>query len=268
MIDTAVSLPKVLTIAGSDSGGAAGLQADLRTFAVLKVYGLCAITAVTAQDSLSVQQVQFLPPAFVAAQITAVLTDYGAGAVKTGFIGRAELVESIAQTVGNYPQMPLVVDPVLVNHRGQAMFAGSVRDAYVRHLLPLATLVTPNLAETAVLLQCPPIPPTELQAIARHAHQLRQFGPRNVLIKGGRDDAGAVDLLLAGDEVIYLHGALLQTAHTHGSGDTLSAAVAAFLAQGADVETAVSQAHTFTAKAIRQGAAYQLGAGHGPVIQW
>ncbi len=268
MKDTAVSLPKVLTIAGSDSGGAAGLQADLRTFAALKVYGMCAITAVTAQNSISVQEVQFLPPAFVAAQITAVLTDYGAGAAKTGFIGREALVVSTARTLAQYPQMPLVVDPVLVNHRGQAMFATSVRDAYVRHLLPLATLITPNLAETAVLLQCPPISPTDLHAIARHARQLRQLGPGNVLIKGGRDDAGMVDILLAGERIIYLHSARVQTAHTHGSGDTLSAAVAAFLAQGADVETAVSQAHTFTTKAIQQGAAYQLGAGHGPVIQW
>lgn len=268
MNDTAVSLPKVLTIAGSDSGGAAGLQADLRTFAALKIYGLCAITAVTAQNSVSVQQAHFLPPEFVAVQITAVLADYGAGAAKTGFIGRAALVESIAHTLAGYPRMPLVVDPVMVNHRGQAMFADSVRDAYVRHLLPLATLITPNLAETAVLLQCPPTPSTDLQAIARHARQLCQLGPKNVLIKGGHDDAGMVDILLAGDQIVYLRSPLVQTAHTHGSGDTLSAAAAAFLAQGADVETAVFQAHTFTAKAIRQGAAYQLGAGHGPVIQW
>jgi hydroxymethylpyrimidine/phosphomethylpyrimidine kinase len=147
----------LLTIAGSDSGGAAGLQADLKTWAALGVYGLSAITAVTAQNSVRVQQLHYLPPAMIAAQIDAVLSDYGAAAIKTGFLGRVEIIEVVAKRLrdwmgGGLPARPtLVIDPVLVNHRGEAMFAPEVAGAYREWLFPLADLVTPNRAEAALL---------------------------------------------------------------------------------------------------------------------
>lgn len=260
--------PNVLTIAGSDSGGAAGLQADVRTLAACGVYGLCAITAVTAQNSLGVQSVQFMPPDFVAAQMTAVLTDYGASAVKTGFLGQADLVTAVAATLDHHPIPHIVIDPVLVNHRGEAMFPDALCHQYRHLLLPRATLLTPNLAEAALLLETAVPDRHDLPALAQLARQLHQLGPRHVLLKGGRDGSEIVDIFYDGSDTHQLRSKGIDTANTHGAGDTLSAAAAAFLAQGDGMATAVAQAHTFTARAIARGAAWHLGAGHGPVVQW
>ena len=256
---------KVLTIAGSDSGGAAGLQADLKTFTRLGAYGMSVVTAVTAQNSLRVEAVHPLPIDFVLAQLQAVLSDYGVAAAKTGFIGRAELVEALARQLAHFRLQNLVVDPVLVNHQGHSMFPPAVTQAYAAHLLPLAELVTPNLEEAALFTgdSIPGVPEMTAAALAIHA-----LGPRWVLLKGGREGSKIVDILTDGRQTWTLSSAFLDTENTHGSGDTLSAAVCALLAQGRPMLDAVKSAHAFTAAAIQGAAGWQLGAGHGPINHW
>ncbi|MCA9955106.1 MAG: bifunctional hydroxymethylpyrimidine kinase/phosphomethylpyrimidine kinase, partial [Anaerolineales bacterium] len=172
---------KLLTIGGSDSGGAAGIQADLKTWTVLGGYGMSVLTAVTAQNSRTVQDVTWMTPQFVQSQLEAVLSDYGATAVKTGFLGRAELIIAISAMLQKYKPAHIVIDPVLVNHRGQSMFPDVVRQLYLAYLLPLADLVTPNLVETAVLLQTSTIDSDA--RLHRAATQLHALGAKNILIK-------------------------------------------------------------------------------------
>lgn len=261
--------PIVLTIAGTDSGGAAGLTADLRTFAALGVYGLCAITAVTAQDSERVTAVQFLPPDFVAVQMAVVLADYGATAVKTGFIGREETIEAVAAQLALYQPRWLVVDPILVNQHAQPMFSPDVVEAYRAYLLPLADLITPNWHEAALLTHSSlPNEANKLPWLAETGRALHALGPRHVLIKGLPLGSEVVDLLFDDKQEHIRRVPRLETANTHGSGDTLSAAAAAFLARGeAEVASAVAQAQQFTQQAIQRGAHWQMGVGHGPVWQ-
>ncbi len=300
----------LLTIAGSDSGGAAGLQADLKTWAALGAYGMSAITAVTAQNSVAVRGVHFLPPEFVAAQIDAVLSDYGAAAIKTGFLGRVDIIEAVAERLaywlggGLEPRPALVVDPVLVNHRGESMFGPEVADAYRRLLFPLADLVTPNAAEAAVLGSG-----GAGEQGSRGAEEKRGGGAEEkrgggaeekrgggaeekrgggagergsrgaeekgrlgyvpasrLLLKGWRRDGGeVVDLYWDGEQTRELSQPRLDTINTHGSGDTLSAAICAFRAQGHDWLEAVNMARAYTHAAIERGAAWRLGEGHGPL---
>lgn len=254
---------KLLTIGGSDSGGAAGIQADLKTWAMLGSYGMSVLTAVTAQNSLTVQDVTWMTPQFVQTQLDAVLSDYGAAAVKTGFLGRAELITAVSGALQKYKPAHIVIDPVLVNHRGQMMFPDIVRQLYLAYLVPLADLVTPNLVEAAVLLQTASI--DSYDRIQSAAEQLHTIGAKYVLIKGFRAGAELVDVLFDGRNFIALRQQRLATANTHGAGDTLSAAICAFLARGLEMETAVAQAQQFTHHAIRQAAHWQLGGGHGPL---
>lgn len=256
------SPPKLLTIAGSDSGGAAGLQADLRTWAVLGAYGICAITAVTAQNSLAVQAAQFMPPALIAAQLDAVLSDYGAAGAKTGFLGRVDVIETVATKLRQFAMPHVVIDPVLVNHRQESMFPQEVTQAYIEHLFPLAELVTPNLAEIGLIVGSDVQTWAEAETAVR---QLHDFGIKNVLLKRIPHQNKFIDLLFDGEQSIPLETAVLDTTNTHGSGDTLSAAACAFLARGDGIETAVRQAHTFTARAIQNAASWQFSAGHGPI---
>ncbi len=257
---------KVLTIGGSDSGGAAGIQADLRTWAVLGVYGMNVLTAVTAQNSVSVKKVQFMSPEFVANQLDAVLSDYGAKAVKTGFIGEPDLITTISAKLQQYQCENIVIDPVLVNQHGQPMFPETVRLLYLSYLLPLATMLTPNVAETAVLLNTSLPNSDDLPRLKKLAEQLHYLGAQHVLLTGARDGAEMVDIFFDGSRLRELRARRIETGNTHGSGDVLSAAVSAFLAQGHDVATAVAQAHHLTHRAIQHSAAWQLGAGHGPVF--
>ena len=252
----------VLTIAGSDSGGAAGLAADWKTFAALGAYGLGAITVVTAQNSVEVRQVQFMPSEMVVAQIEAVLADYGAAAIKTGFIGKAETIRAMADCLSRWPEIPLVVDPVLVNHKGQAMFPAEVMKAYQQHLFPLATLITPNRHEAALLTG---LPVTNREEMIAAAAQLHTFGPQHVLIKGLREGVTMVDGWWDGSQIVWLEGGRVETANTHGSGDTLSAAATVFLGQGLAMGEALWQAHGFVRGAIVAAADWHLGTGHGPV---
>jgi len=245
----------------------------LKTWTALGVYGMSVITAVTAQNSVGVDAVHYLPADFVRAQLDTVLSDYGAAAIKTGFIGRADLVEAIAHRITTYQQTNkptlspthLVIDPVLVNHRGQPMFALEVARAYLAHLLPLAELVTPNRHEAALLTNTSLPEPTPLAWLEAAARRLHQSGPRFVLVKGGRDGANLVDVLFDGATIYHLPTPWLDTANTHGSGDTLSAAICAYLAQGGEILAAVQKGQQYTAGAIRQAAHWQLGRGHGPV---
>jgi hydroxymethylpyrimidine/phosphomethylpyrimidine kinase len=256
---------KVLTIAGSDSGGAAGLQADLKTFAALGVYGMSVVTAVTAQNSVQVVGVETMTAEFVDLQIQSVLADYGATAVKTGFIGRVDLIKAIAAKLAQFQQPNAVIDPVLVNHRGVGMFSADVVRAYVDYLFPLSVLVTPNRQEADLLAGQPVEGPADMATAARSIHAL---GPQYVLITGGRSGDEAVDVLFDGHEALELRAPWIQGDNTHGSGDTLSAAVTAFLARGADMVEAVHQAHRFTSAAIQGAANWHLGRGHGPVNHW
>jgi hydroxymethylpyrimidine/phosphomethylpyrimidine kinase len=253
---------KVLTIGGSDSGGAAGLQADLKTWAALGVYGMSVLSVVTAQNSVAVTAVHPLPADFVAAQLDAVLTDYGANAIKTGFIGRVDLIKTIAAKLRQHQLTNIVIDPVLVNHKGQAMFPLEVVQAYIDYLLPLADLITPNRREAELLTGLPANSRAEMATAVTHLHAL---GPPNMLLKGGRDGDEMVDLFFDGRSSIQLRSPHIDTQNTHGSGDTLSAAVCAFLAKGERMETAVYRAHQFTHQAIQRAAHWQIGHGHGPV---
>ncbi|MBK8903847.1 MAG: bifunctional hydroxymethylpyrimidine kinase/phosphomethylpyrimidine kinase [Anaerolineaceae bacterium] len=254
---------KLLTIGGSDSGGAAGIQADLKTWTVLGGYGMSVVTAVTAQNSQTVQDIAWMTPQFVQSQLEAVLSDYGATAVKTGFLGRAELVIAVSALLQKYKPAPIVIDPVLVNHRGQSMFPDVVRQVYLAYLLPLADLVTPNLVETAVLLQTSSI--DSYTTLRRAATRLHEIGAKNVLIKSFRDGPNRVDVLFDGATFTDFRQPHIETANTHGSGDVLSAAICAFLAQGLTLTDALTQAQQFTHRAIEWAAHWQLGGGHGPL---
>lgn len=259
---------KVLTVAGSDSGGAAGLQADLKTLTALRAYGMSVVTVVTAQNSISLETMQPLSADLVAAQLDAVLSDYGADAVKTGFIGRADLIATIAAKLRLYQLTNIIIDPVLVDHRDRPMFAQEVTGAYVSHLLPLADLVTPTSHEAALLAGYPYPEDTALDWVESVARTLHGLGPKHVLIKAGRFGRESVDIFYDGVKFSRFSSPWIETENTHGSGDTFSAAVCACLAQGESMRSAVERAHRFTANAIQRAANWELGRGHGPLAHF
>ena len=257
--------PRVLTVAGSDSGGGAGIQADLRTFALLGCHGCSAVTAVTAQNSLGVQGVFPLDPDAVAAQVESVLADMGAGAVKTGMLFSAVIIEAVASAMERHRVEHLVVDPVMVAQSGDPLLRRDARSALVRRLLPLARLVTPNLPEAEALCGFPIRTASDR---VRAARAILDLGPRAVLLKGGHAGGGvAEDLLVdrSGLEFV-LRAPRVDTPHTHGTGCTLSAAVAAYLARGEELGAAVRRAHAFLQEGIRN--AYPTGRGHGCPDPW
>lgn len=256
---------KALTIGGSDSGGAAGIQADLKTWTALGVYGMSAITAVTAQNSVAVLEVSTMPPELVARQITAVLSDYGAQGIKTGFLGSTSLVQAVASCLEEAKPVPLVVDPVLVNHQGRPMFAAEVAAAYNRYLLPLATLITPNWRELALLAAMPPLEAPDLHLIEEQARLLAGWGAGPILVTGVPGGRTSVDWLYDGRAMQPFPQAAIITENRHGSGDTLSAAICAYLAHGRSLADAVRGAQLFTARALAAAAGWQLGKGHGPL---
>ena len=247
----------VLTIAGSDSGGAAGIQADLKTLTRLGIYGMSVVTAVTAQNSLEVEVVHPIPSEIVLAQLRSVLSDYGASVIKTGFIGRADLIEALAQALRDRKPDFLVVDPVLVNHTGASMFSPKVTRAYQEYLLPIADLVTPNMAEAKLLIG--------LSENHDLSQTLQAYGSSWMLVKGKRIGNEIVDVLSDGRRTYNFRSPYLETQNTHGSGDTLSAAICAYLTRGLTVPEAVEGAHAFTHAAIQGAASWKLGGGHGPL---
>ncbi len=226
------------------------------------------ITAVTAQNSISVSAVHYLPPEFVQQQIETVLSDYGATAVKTGFLGRADLISVIAASLPAFSINHIVVDPVLVNHMGVAMFAPDVVQAYREFLLPLASLITPNWREAALLADLAEADIQTPAGIETAVSRLHDLGAKNVLITGAAAGNEIVDWLSTGGAPQPLPVPKIVTSNTHGSGDTLSAAIAAFLARGEALETAVQSAQKVTAVALQKARHWRLGAGHGPLCHF
>jgi hydroxymethylpyrimidine/phosphomethylpyrimidine kinase len=251
-----------LTIAGSDSGGGAGIQADLKTFSALGVYGASVISAITAQNTRVVTDVHPIPDAIVAAQIEAVLGDIRIDAIKIGMLGEASLIETVAHALREYAG-PVVLDPVMVAKSGARLLPGSAQAALARHLLPRADLLTPNLPEAAALLGV-----SEAQSAADMQDQgarLRGMGARAVLMKGGHGQGETCTDWLVGDEVIRLDAPRIATRNTHGTGCSYSSAIAAGLAKGQPMTQAVERAHGWLHAAIRAAARLGIGEGHGPV---
>lgn len=250
-----------LTIAGSDSGGGAGIQADLKTFAAFGVYGASAITALTAQNTQRVVAIQEVPPAFVTAQIDAVLSDFSVGAVKIGMLGSAGVVETVAAALERWRPPNVVLDPVLVASSGERLLAADAVEALKHRLIPLARVVTPNLPEAAALLGLPVA--ADDRVMRSQAERLMALGCQAVLIKGGHGTGGeSIDILFERGGEIRLAAPRIATRNTHGTGCTLSSAIAAGLAKGEDLATAVRAAKAFVTAAI--AAADRLGVGHGP----
>jgi len=259
-------VPVALTIAGSDSGGGAGIQADLKTFAALAVYGACAITAITAQNTQRVTRVFELPPDLVADQIDAVVSDIGVDAVKTGMLSNAEIIAAVAAKVREHELRTLVVDPVMVAKSGDRLLREDAVAALREQLLPLATVLTPNLPEAEVLLGRSLASWDDVRA---GAQEIVSMGAQAVVIKGGHLPAGAgregpaTDLFYDGHEFHEFTAARVDTTNTHGTGCTFASAIAAGLAKGSDLRGAVALAKAYVTKALQS--AYPLGQGHGPV---
>jgi len=251
-----------LTIAGSDSGGGAGIQADLKTFAALGVFGTSAITAVTSQNTTAVTRVDVLDPAAVDAQITAVLSDLPVAAVKTGMLATGEIVEVVAKraAAGDLPH--LVVDPVMVASSGDRLLDEDAETAYRELLFPSAEVITPNLLEAGVITE------RMLEDLAHAeaaAAQLAAELDAWVVVKGGHLDGDAVDVVAHGNERFELTSERIDTANVHGTGCSFASATAAGLAQGLEPLAALRQAKDFVARGVRGGARWTLGAGHGPI---
>lgn len=256
---------RVLTIAGSDSGGGAGIQADLRTCALLGVHALVAVTAVTVQNSLGVKGFHEIPLDVIAAQIAAVTSDIGVQAAKTGMLASSEIIATVADTwrkVGLAGTAPLVVDPVCASMHGDPLLHPSALDSLRRELFPLATLVTPNLDEVRLLVDVDVVDDESQRAAARALHGL---GPTWVLVKGGhlRSSPRSPDLLFDGADFYPFDSPRIDTGDDHGAGDTLATAIACALAHGYPVPAAVEFAKAWVTECLR--AAYPLGHGHGPV---
>lgn len=251
--------PRVLAIAGSDSGGGAGIQADLKTMLALGVHGMTVICAVTAQNSIGVQGYWELPPEAVRAQLDSVLGDIGAQAIKTGMLASPELVGTVCSVLAGVAA-PVVVDPVAVSKHGDSLLSAGTLEAVRDRLLPLATIVTPNLFEAELLTGTKITSEAQMLAAAR---MIEAMGPQWVLVKGGHLPGSPVDLLVGGGDVIRVQGERIASAHTHGTGCTLASAIASRLALGDEMPAAVDAAKQYVTGAIAAG--FPLGAGIGPV---
>ena len=252
--------PTAMTIAGSDSGGGAGIQADLKTFAALGVYGASVITAVTAQNTLRVTGVHEIPTDFICAQIDAVLSDIGADAVKTGMLSSTAIIEAVADKLAARASGPLVVDPVMVAKSGDRLLREDAIDALRTRLLPMATVVTPNIPEAEALTGREIGSADGAKAAAR---DIVGMGAKAVVVKGGHLDGPPTDLLYDGVRFQEYAGARIETTSTHGTGCTFASAIAAGLAKGLSLEEAVGQAKAFVTEAMRR--AFDVGQGHGPL---
>ncbi|MEZ5935559.1 MAG: bifunctional hydroxymethylpyrimidine kinase/phosphomethylpyrimidine kinase [Alphaproteobacteria bacterium] len=257
-------IANVLTIAGSDSGGGAGIQADLKTMSALGVYGLSVITALTAQNTRAVTAIHDVPPAMVAAQLDAVFDDIRIDAVKIGMLSRPEVIETVAEWLRRHGAETIVLDPVMVAKSGDALLQPDAVSALIEHLLPLATVITPNLPEAGVLLGR--AAPVDIEEMRQAAADLRHLGPKAVLLKGGHlSEDAAVDIFEDRSGQQALRGERIATGNTHGTGCTLSAAIAAFLAQGLALQDAARLAKRYIAAAIAAADGLDVGSGHGPV---
>ena len=257
-----MKLPVALTIAGSDSGGGAGIQADLKTFAVLRVHGTSAITAITVQNTTGVADILELPTSLIREQIRAVVEDIGIQSAKTGMLSSAQIIGTVADAIEKYRIRHLVVDPVMVAKGGARLLRDDAVSALRERLLPLAAIVTPNLPEAEVLLGRGIVSLEERRQAAR---DLVAMGARAAVVKGGHatDSAVVTDVFFDGSQMVELQSQRIDTKNTHGSGCVFSAAITAYLARGAEPIDAVRQAKTFITEAIAHS--LELGHGHGPV---
>ena len=259
-------IARALTIAGSDSGGGAGVQADLKTFTVFGVYGMSAITALTAQNTRGVAGIYAVPADFVRQQIDAVLSDIGVDAVKTGMLLNSSIIREVAAALRQYRIFRLVVDPVMLAGTGAALLEADACETLMGDLFPLATLVTPNIHEAEVLTG---LRITSVAEMGQAARQLCEMGASACLIKGGHlSGTDAVDVLFDGADLLELGTPRLPAPHTHGTGCQLSAAITAALARGSSLVEAVRQAKIFISRAIAHGLALGRGAGPANALAW
>jgi hydroxymethylpyrimidine/phosphomethylpyrimidine kinase len=259
-----MTTPIALTIAGSDSSGGAGIQADLKTFAALGVYGASVITALTAQNTSGVTGIHFVPAEFVTAQIDAVFADLDVNAVKIGMVAQLTAIDAIAAGLARWAPKHVVLDPVMVATSGDRLLASDAVAALRSKLIPHASLITPNLPEAAALLDEPVA--ASAAAIESQGKRLLAFGCQAVLIKGGHGQGPeSIDYLISGDGIIALAAPRIATENTHGTGCSLSSAVAAGLAKGEDMETAVRHAKAWVSAAIAAADRFAVGRGHGPI---
>ena len=254
-------MKRALTIAGSDSGGGAGIQADLKTFMAFGVYGMSAITALTAQNTVGVQGIFDVSPEFVRDQIRSVVTDIGTDAAKTGMLSNAGIVKAVAEAVREFRIPNLVVDPVMIAKSGAPLLAPEARKALGEELLPLATVITPNVFEAEAILGSRI---ADLEDLKEAARELKMIGCRWVVLKGGQLDieSQAVDVLFDGRELVLFRSPRSESMCTHGSGCTFASAITAGLARGLTPPAAVKRAKEYVTEAIRKG--FSMGSGHGP----
>ncbi len=251
---------KLLTIGGSDSGGSAGIQADLKTWTALGVHGMTALTVLTAQNTTKVAGLEWVSAEFLQLQLDTILSDYGADAIKTGFLGRLDLIDVIASAIAGRPNV--VIDPVLMTAQGVPLFDDSVVDAYRDKLFPIAAIVTPNINEAGLLTGQPISTLAQAEAAVRSIHTM---GSETVLVKRFRDGEQMIDLFYDGDTMHRFPTSFVYTKNTHGSGDSLSATIAASRAQGMAWADSVLRAQQFVARGLAASRAWQLGAGQGPI---
>ncbi|MEK0325796.1 MAG: bifunctional hydroxymethylpyrimidine kinase/phosphomethylpyrimidine kinase, partial [Nitrosopumilus sp.] len=256
-----MGIPRVLTIAGSDSGGGAGIQADLKTFASLDVHGLSAVTSITAQNTMDVSKILDLPIGIIKAQITAVAEDIGFDAIKIGMLYKKSIVESIGSLISKF-KVPIVVDPVMLSKSGSSLLDTDAVDAMVTSMLPRATVLTPNIHEAEVISN---IKIRSIKNVKEAAKVISKLGPEAVVIKGGhlQNNGIAIDTLFWRNRFNFFEAKRIDTKDTHGTGCTFSSAIAANLAKRRDVFDAVKDAKEFVSNAIIH--AYRVGGGHGPV---
>ncbi len=261
---------RVLTIAGSDSGGGAGIQADLKTFSALGCYGMSVITALTAQNTVTVTAIYEVSADFVAAQIEAIMTDIGVDAVKIGMLQTPEIIKTVAGQLKRFSITRIILDPVMIAKSGAKLLRDDAIDALKTELIPLAEMITPNLPEASVLTG---EHISDIVDMTKIAVRLLDLGPGSVLLKGGHlSGKNGVDCLVYKDggniKTINIEFKRIDTANTHGTGCTLSSAIAAFRARGYSIPDSVRAAQQYLIKAINAGKEYSLGGGHGPVMHF
>lgn len=258
---TSPRVPRVMTIAGSDSGAGAGIQADLKTFGALGVFGTCAITTVTAQNTVGVDAALPIPPAMVEAQIDAIMADIGADTVKTGMLPGADIIRCVAQRLELHAVATVVIDPVLVNRMGTRLFDEDALEAMRSALFPRAAVVTPNTREASLLTGLDINTQDDLKNAAKAL--VEELGARNAVVKGGRMEGPATDVLYDGSDFLTFTSERIDTPNNHGTGCTLASAIAAGLAKGLALPVAVQQAKDYVTAAMR--ASFPVGRGHGPI---
>ena len=256
-------MKKVLTIAGSDSGGGAGIQADLKTFSALGVFGMSAITALTAQNTVGVQGIYEIDPIFVGKQIDSVMSDIGADAWKTGMLANAEIIRIVADRARKYNIEFLVIDPVMIAKGGDPLLKPEANSTLISELIPLAYVLTPNHHEAQAIAN---IDIKSLEDVREAAKKIHEKGPKHVVIKGGHlpDPENAIDLLYDGNKFIEFHAPRIETKNTHGTGCTFASAIAAELAKGKKIKKAVHIAKAYLTAAIQKADSLNIGHGYGP----